>query len=207
MICYLSVQSMLSKRDNFIPNTAYCNLRIRHYMDTRNVATNEIVTPPTVPFEEVDELFDSAREVWEAGEPCKRLRYLLASIKLPCKINKIVSFALGSMADPERICHPNAFQHALIWTLRDVLAERGQMSQEAACYTQDPAYNEADKAVLQKLQITVVEDPVGFLEVDDSTIVLSCSPDVPVKQIVMEVARPAMMIWNPVGESGLDDPS
>jgi hypothetical protein len=59
---------------------------------------------------------------------------------------------------------------------------------------QDPSYTKVDQAVLSKHGITILGDPKGILEVDDSTAVLSCSPDIPVKQIVSDLANPAIMM-------------
>ncbi len=56
-------------------------------------------------------------------------------------------------------------------------------------------YSEADEQVLRKLGITVLEDPRAFLELDDETVVLSFYPNFPVRQIIADIARPAVMIW------------
>lgn len=46
--------------------------------------------------------------------------------------------------------------------------------------------------------IVPVEDPNGFLEVNENTIVFSQFPNVPIRQIIADIARPAMMIWKKV---------
>ncbi|KAF7546005.1 hypothetical protein G7Z17_g8748 [Cylindrodendrum hubeiense] len=52
--------------------------------------------------------------------------------------------------------------------------------------------------VLGSHGITVLDGVKGFLEVDDSTVVVTVSPNVPVKQIIADLARPAIIIWNRV---------
>ncbi|KAL4945592.1 hypothetical protein BDV06DRAFT_209333 [Aspergillus oleicola] len=69
---------------------------------------------------------------------------------------------------------------------------------EIKCYAQDPAYTEADTVLLRSLGISTLDDPKGLLEIDDETLVFSVSPNVPVKQIVADVAWPGVMIWNTV---------
>ena len=64
------------------------------------------------------------------------------------------------------------------------------------CFAQDPAYNDVDQAVLEQHRVCVVEDPAGFLEVDNSTAVISVSPDVAVKGVVTDLAYPALIIWD-----------
>ncbi|ROW08465.1 hypothetical protein VMCG_03213 [Cytospora schulzeri] len=66
------------------------------------------------------------------------------------------------------------------------------------CYAQDPIYTPIDEQVLCEAGFTVVEDPRAFLEVDESSVIISISPDIPVMQIIADIARPAIMIWNKV---------
>ncbi|EAL87725.1 hypothetical protein KXW29_004631 [Aspergillus fumigatus] len=49
--------------------------------------------------------------------------------------------------------------------------------------------------VLEKSDIKVLEDPEGFLEMDDASLVFSCSPNICVKEIVVDIARPLALIW------------
>ncbi|CAK7217231.1 hypothetical protein SBRCBS47491_003094 [Sporothrix bragantina] len=63
------------------------------------------------------------------------------------------------------------------------------------CFAQDPAYDAADRAVLAMEGISVLEDPYGFLAVDETSVVISVAPSVPVRQIVADIARPTAMIW------------
>ncbi|KAL4930382.1 SRR1 family protein [Aspergillus undulatus] len=69
---------------------------------------------------------------------------------------------------------------------------------EIKCYAQDPAYNDVDMTLLRSIGIEPLDDPKGFLEIDEHTLVFSVSPNVPVKQIVADVAWPGAMIWNTV---------
>ncbi|KAI1311524.1 hypothetical protein F5Y03DRAFT_391611 [Xylaria venustula] len=58
----------------------------------------------------------------------------------------------------------------------------------------DPAYTELDRDVLTSYGYTVVEDPQGFLMLDDNSVLVSIGPDVLVKQIVADICRPAIII-------------
>ncbi|KAK8102394.1 hypothetical protein PG984_015540 [Apiospora sp. TS-2023a] len=64
--------------------------------------------------------------------------------------------------------------------------------------TQENMYNEATKAYLRGLGFDVVGDygAGGFAEIDDETVVLSCDTSTmgPVKQVVADIARPAIFI-------------
>ncbi|KIH93036.1 hypothetical protein SPBR_02633 [Sporothrix brasiliensis 5110] len=70
------------------------------------------------------------------------------------------------------------------------------------CFAQDPAYDAADRAVLAMEGVSVLEDPYGFLAVDETTVVISVAPSVPVRQIVTDIARPAAMIWGRIVDEG-----
>ncbi|KAL6235074.1 hypothetical protein BDW75DRAFT_251094 [Aspergillus navahoensis] len=78
--------------------------------------------------------------------------------------------------------------------------DEGEKNDEIKCYAQDPAYTEADRSLLRSIGIQPLDDPKGFLEIDDETLVFSVSPNVPVKQIVADVQWPGAMIWNTVAE-------
>lgn len=71
------------------------------------------------------------------------------------------------------------------------------------CFAQDPAYDAADRTVLAMEGISVLEDPYGFLAVDETTVVISVAPSVPVRQIVTDIARPAAMIWGRIVYEGV----
>lgn len=152
---------------------------------------------------ETRDTFRAYRETWEASENCRALKSSLASAAPLPRITKIIAFACSSISrDPDQTAHRAATQHALILTLRDALQSSqpgdGGGAQQIRCLAQDPAYSDADRAVLAELGITAVDDPEGFLEVDDQSAVLSFSPNVPVRQVVTDLARPALLAWDTV---------
>lgn len=154
---------------------------------------------PTQPRTKARGFFQARMRSWETTESCKRLRSVLASKSVPCTISKIVGFACGPVSsNPEDpLTCRSSFQHALMLTMREVLGkEKG--NSEMICYAQDPAYTDVDKCILMETGITVLDDPEAFLVVDESTVVFSCSPNVPVRQIISDITQPAIMIWDRV---------
>jgi len=149
----------------------------------------------------VNEVFQTLRQEWEVSGPCEQLRSILASIKTPIKISKIVGLACSTMAyNDHETPSRSGFQHALLLTLRDILSEKEGNPERISCYAQDPCYTSSDKSVLEASGITVLEHPEAFLQIDDFSVVISSSPNVTVRQIVSELARPAVMIWNRILE-------
>jgi hypothetical protein len=55
--------------------------------------------------------------------------------------------------------------------------------------------SEVDKKLLDEAGIEVIEDPRGWLEVDEHSIVLSIASNVPSKEIIADISRPAVIIW------------
>jgi hypothetical protein len=64
------------------------------------------------------------------------------------------------------------------------------------CLQVTAGYTEIDWLVLERQRIIIISDSKRFLEVRDSTIVVSIATDIPVRQIVSDLARPAMLVWN-----------
>lgn len=95
-------------------------------------------------------------------------------------------------------------QHALALTMRDYLASgyatgaHGKGTDGIKCYAQDPIYTPVDEQVLCEAGFTVVDDPRAFLEVDDTSLIIAMNPNIPVRQIIADIARPSILIWNKV---------
>ncbi len=93
----------------------------------------------------------------------------------------------------------NAGQHALALSLCDLISSQQDVSGDiVTCYAQDPAYTDVDRSVLSQAGFIVLEDPRGFLELDDTSIVISFGADIPVHDIIADIARPAILIWDRV---------
>ena len=102
-----------------------------------------------------------------------------------------------ALTDQELWSIRSTYQYILITTLRDNLGKLQQQTRHSIqCYAQDPAYTDTNRNILQNSGITILDNPQGFLEVTDSTVVLSFDPEVPMRQIIADIARPVMMIWD-----------
>lgn len=180
------------------PALAFCPLRILY----RLPAIDEVETPiekTITSFQELQAIFEAGAREWEQSHDCQQLRNALERIPSSTLngISKIVAFACSTMAYDEPICQkPSIAQHAMVLTIRDFLHRKN--GSQIRCFAQDPAYTEIDKAVLQHTGITVLDDPRAFLEVDEASFIVSVGPDVPIRQIVLDIARPAAMVWDKV---------
>ncbi|KAL2153753.1 hypothetical protein VTH82DRAFT_4908, partial [Thermothelomyces myriococcoides] len=91
-----------------------------------------------------------------------------------------------------------AAKHAPVLSIRDFFERHGPTTTTVRCYVQDPVYEDVDREVLGKLDVTVLDHPRGFPEMDETAIVFSLSPDIAVRQIVADIARPVLIVWNRV---------
>jgi hypothetical protein len=177
----------------------FCSLTIQHPSLKFNTQTKEPVDPwPTQPRDKVAEIFQKHFQDWRETEVAKKLVHFLNAHAATRQITKIVGLALGAISY-HYDKHPRCYiQHALLLTLREWLVDRGK-TEDAVCYAQDPGYRSVDREVLKEHGIEVIDDPRAWLEIDDESIVFSVSPNVPVKEIVADIARPAIVIWERVG--------
>ena len=197
---YRSIHHLLSLDMDDDLRAAYCSVVIKHRAVTRNKVTKEILdTKRPQTLEGTKDTFLNAQRQWEESEPCKRLISALQNIPTSVKVERIVALSCGSVARDR-----SSVQHALALTISKALTAKQSETESVPCYAQDPCYSSVDESLLAEFGIDVLDDPDGFLAVDDSSIVLSIASDAPVKQIIVDLAKPAAIIWDKVD---LDDTS
>ena len=155
--------------------------------------------------ESTGEAWEVACATWQKTWDLEKLEKLFHptqyDIPLPSRVDKVIGFGLGSMAlgrDFMRVRH--GLQHAILQSIRDLLLQRG--AEKVGCFVQDPMYQLLDKEILGNTGITVLDDPRAFLEVDANSVVVAFNPSFPLRQIIADIARPAVLIWAPLPEDG-----
>jgi hypothetical protein len=142
------------------------------------------------------EIFYRHYQEWRKSETWILLKEYLATAA-HSSIQSIVCFALGPLTgEAGRDTARSLIQHAAARIIAEALGEL--FGSEISCYAQDPAYTDVDREVLRSIGIIPLNDPKGFLQVTRNTLVISVNPNVPVKQIVADLERPAAMLWNTV---------
>ena len=157
---------------------------------------------PSLTDEETNLLFQRLKIEFEASDDFREISSVMKSPAIPSGIRKIVAFACGSPSVGPG-CIPCVMQHILVLALKDMLSGKNGNAAVIQCLAQDPIYSDMDnsdmdKQLLGKHGITILDDPRGFLQLDESSIVISIAPNIPVKQIVTDLARPAVIIWNSI---------
>jgi hypothetical protein len=139
-------------------------------------------------------------EKWKVTEQHQTLQATFASTPGLSKARKVIGLALGGLVHGPEVSERSFLQYALLLSLREFISKGGrsnssESADEVACFAQDPMLFPTAVEALGSAGITVLDDPEAFLEIDDTTLVLSIAPNVPVKQIVTEIARPAAIVW------------
>ncbi|KAL2134440.1 hypothetical protein VTI74DRAFT_152 [Chaetomium olivicolor] len=201
---YLHYRSFQQLRNDILtssvsPEWAYCPTRLTYPMKRRRTHTGKFLDSfkREAP-EAVLDAFQLGVSQWEGSPDYRRLRELLDAV-LPPRVNKIVAFACFTMTVKSEQLR-TVFQHTMVLTMLNILQRRrlDERQPEIQCFAQDPFYTDTDEEILGQAGVTVVQDPRGFLEVDDQTVVISFSPDAPIRQIIADIARPAVLIWDRV---------
>lgn len=192
--------------DEKVPNLS--SIQIVHSCLIRKKDDHEpIDTITRLPLEIVRPDFEKHRQDWNETEMCKNLIKLLDSSAAHLEITKVVAVSLGCLTYPRNPDQDRpgrqAYQHALVLTLRDWLKKENGVA-KVPSYVQDPEYVDIDRALLAAHEVEVIEDPMAWLEMDDYSIVVSIASNVPTKEIITDVARPAVVIWNKVGDNDYD---
>lgn len=145
------------------------------------------------------------RDAWDRSDQCAWLTSLLRDADIPTPIDRIICLGLGSPSDSEtrmleddRSLHRSTTQHAAALTMARVLADKTKT--EVPVLVQDPIYTQQAEALLTAEGMQVVRGFGGmaFTLIDDNSVVFTVAPNLCVKQIVADLARPAVLICNSV---------
>jgi hypothetical protein len=141
----------------------------------------------------------TATSTWFKSAEFKKLTSCMNLYKLDT-ITKVVCFGLGDLSRDEWYFPEDgpraALQHAAAMTVARLVKEKTGNS--VLLYSQEPYYFEPVKQVVKEQGFMVYEgagcSTHGYVDVDENTIVVSISPNVPVRSIIADIARPAVMI-------------
>jgi hypothetical protein len=186
------------QRSTVSNNRAFLPVTVQHFMWAKNFPR----APLQVSMAELRKRFEDWEREWETNkEYFDQLRTIVEATVLPSNAAKIVAFGCGTVPVPSLISmtrSTDSVQTALMCMFRDRLSA-GQ-SHDVPCFVQDHGYLNIgmDRHPMEGAKI--LDDPRGFLEVDETTIVLAIRPNIPVRQIIADIARPAVMIWRALND-------
>ncbi|CAI7638186.1 unnamed protein product [Penicillium glandicola] len=199
--CYEQLTSSVKSEEIELVE-AFFPVQIEHFAlvratDTKLPVDAEYIENPVA----VDETLQNTLKYWRKTSEWEKLKSLLKLV-VTHDITKIVGIASGSMEfgpDDEDCTYRSAVQHSLLITIKESLEENSET--KTPCYVQDPRYTAVDEWALAQHGCEVLEDPKAFLEIDDDCILFSCCPALPLKEITVDFARPAMLVWDRVADA------
>jgi hypothetical protein len=152
------------------------------------------------------------RSEWEASEVHHNLTTFLRKHARDAaqRIDQIVCFGLGTLtlSDSPRYLRRNYVQHLAACTIRDIFSQE-QDGAIPKVYAQDPIYKSSDIAFIsEQFEMTILPDPEGFKILDGHTFVITIAPNVPVRQIAIDMTAdthgPAGFLCDGIHSDGLE---
>ncbi|KAI1403939.1 hypothetical protein F4819DRAFT_185429 [Hypoxylon fuscum] len=178
-----------------------------YFIRWRDTTFNDFVVTEQVP---LGAKFEECKRFWERSSTCDWLKRKLALLRGRRKITKLICFGLGDMnlsseydargnqdsnkkLQDQKSC---INQHVAALTIATTLGSAA--SSQVEIFVQDPRYTHADEAIFRDVGITIVGEHCagGFGKVDDDCAVFFRFPAAPVRQIIADIARPAIIIGN-----------
>ena len=169
--------------------------------------------------ENYEAAFQQKRQAWNDSGTCSWFKAYIRQLLGARKVSKVICFGLGDITrrpptwwrvrnalteNPETeasVWGDSMTQHCVVLTLAEVLRDSAAGT-AVRLLTQDPKYSDKTARDLGKIGFEVVgrAGAGGFAEVDDDSVVFSALTTAPVKQIIADIARPALIISRPPGE-------
>lgn len=171
---------------------------IKYSLNYRKKDTKERIDPPEGnlvgwTFSRFRREYRRAVNKWEKKKLFETLKRALEerNLKGICRVVIIAGGTMTAHYDDED--HVRIFnQHGLVVLLGRLLAKRNP-GVKIELFAQDPAYKGFDNDLLKDQGVKVVHDPRGFLEIDESTIVISIYFPA-TRSVIADIARPAAII-------------
>ncbi|KAI0190762.1 hypothetical protein EV127DRAFT_481001 [Xylaria flabelliformis] len=161
-----------------------------------NIDKNPLYTKPPAPPEEDLSTYQTIEKQWKTSEHYTQIHEMLAKIEIPFTLTKIIAVALGPLVVNSQVLQGRVFQHSLVIALYSTLVRRGTLSVSSKPYIQDPAYTQRDRDILCSAKFIVLDDPQAWLEINESSVLVCINADIPVRDIVADIGRPALIIWD-----------
>jgi hypothetical protein len=193
------------------------NMVINDNMVPREPPTHKSMQRGVHDIERVRKVLQRTVGQWEA---CRMRADLIKltrdfATKMP-KVNKIVCFGLGSFSRQYGSCYCEKsvvnnemmLQHltalTIAETLEEVYVDKAISDHRIAIILQDPEYTDIDVPLFSELsdRFSIVEDPDGFLVIDQNTFVIHFCCPVPIYEIVADLTAAGECGKGPAGVLG-----
>ncbi|KAI0438703.1 hypothetical protein F4803DRAFT_83118 [Xylaria telfairii] len=138
--------------------------------------------------------FAQITQVFEASNEAAAITELIHTQLSGCAVNKVIAFGLGRIGNERPGPSQTFYEHVaakVVWkAVKDVSS-----TPNIALLVQEPLYTDVCKKVLREFGFNVVGGfgALGFTLIDDDTVVLGHHPSFPLREIISDIARPALI--------------
>ncbi|KAK4454473.1 hypothetical protein QBC34DRAFT_471400 [Podospora aff. communis PSN243] len=121
-----------------------------------------------------------------------KIKFARLAKEIPPRIDNIVAFDCGNITPVDsNSTDPSTAQYRFILGLA-----RWFKLKNSRIFVQDPRCTRNNNAAITSCGIQVVDEPQGFLQVNPASVVFCCNSELPVRDIIVDIALPAVLIWN-----------
>lgn len=140
---------------------------------------------------------------FQKTELCHQVKTMARRLFQSRQVNRLVAYGLGGLSSPTPPGHPVTInsqkQHAALLAIRDTWKEEHKDAKGSFdIYLADPDYWEVDEKAAAHFGMTVVNGDIGhqmgYLLIDESTLVVDLIGGMTVLPLVFEITRPAGLI-------------
>ncbi|KAI1753197.1 hypothetical protein F4782DRAFT_498663 [Xylaria castorea] len=144
-------------------------------------------------------IFARVTQEFEDSDEAAAITDLIHTHLSGCTVNKIIAFGLGRIGSSAL---QTFYEHAAARVVRRAVQDVSSAPQ-IALLVQDPFYTDVCKKVVQEFDFDVIEGfgAKGFSLLDDNTVVLAHNPSFPLREIIADLARPALISMRAQEES------
>ncbi|RYC61054.1 hypothetical protein CHU98_g5165 [Xylaria longipes] len=144
--------------------------------------------------EEVRATFQGIARAFEASAEAVAITELIRTHLDGCAVDKVIAFGLGRISNIGPGPLSSFYEHAAARVVWKAVQEVSS-APKVALLVQNPLYTDVCKKVLQESDFDIIEGfgAKGFSLTDDNTVVLGHRPSFPLRQIVADLARPALI--------------
>ncbi|KAI0192224.1 hypothetical protein EV127DRAFT_426363 [Xylaria flabelliformis] len=161
--------------------------------------------------EETRSMFVEVTQTFNTSDEAAAITNLIHTHLSGCTVNKVIAFGLGRIGHVWRGPPKTFYEHAAALVVRRAVQDVSS-APKVSLLIQDPLYTNVCKKVLQEHDFDVIEGfgAKGFALVDDDTVVLAHHPAFPLRELIADIARPAlismMMVEDqPINSQGIPD--
>ncbi|KAI3321798.1 hypothetical protein HD806DRAFT_501976 [Xylariaceae sp. AK1471] len=193
---------LVRKKPDGPPETWHCSYLVDWTNETMGEFDGMIKNPKL--------LFQQRNRTWSQSASCKLFKAQLKKLLGARKVTKVICFGLGDISrrPPAWWREQNAkgtqesessqmrgalVQHSVAITMADFI--RNETGKPVRLLTQDPRFLDESQSILEEEGFEVIgrAGAGGFAEIDEESVVFSAYVAAPLKQIISDVARPALI--------------